>query len=217
VERGAHAVVIADLTGSRRPNWWLVALGVLVTHAVVLYELLQDRLVLKLPERSVTIAFIDAPKHERPADPPRSASLQTQKVTLEFESPSTIEFPEPLGDEQKSALSNVPVAPATELIAAAASTQLADELAVYCPQRTPPAYPPQSRRLREQGEVTLRVELDESGQVRAATVLKSSGSVRLDESAHDAVMTWRCTGAKRDGRPVRAVAIQTLAFVLKLR
>jgi protein TonB len=195
----------------------LVALGVLIAHGLVLYGLLRDRLVLKSLVRSVTIAIIDAPKHELPADPPLSASPQPQKVTLEFESPSTIELPEPLGDEQKPAPSTVPVAPAAEMIAAAASTQLADELAVYCPQRTLPTYPPQSRRLREQGEVTLRVELDEDGQVRAATVVRSSGSVRLDESAHDAVMTWRCTGARRDGRPVRAVAIQTLAFVLKLR
>lgn len=210
-------MAIAELIGAGRPKSWLLALGVLIAHGLVLYGLLRDWLVLKSPERPVTIAFIDAPKLERPAVPPLSAYPQPQKVTLEFESPSIIEFPEPLGDKQKSAPSNVPVTPAAEMIAAAASTQLADELAVYCPQRTPPAYPPQSRRLREQGEVTLRVELDESGQVRAATVVRSSGSVRLDESAHDAVMSWRCTGARRDGRPVRAVAIQTLAFVLKLR
>jgi len=210
-------VAIAELIGAGRPKSWLLALGVLIAHGLVLYGLLRDWLVLKSPERPVTIAFIDAPKHELQADPPLSANPQTQKVTLEFESPSTIEFPEPFGDEQKPAPSTVPVAAAAEMIAAAASTQLADELAVYCPRRTPPAYPPQSRRLREQGEVTLRVELDEDGQVRAATVVRSSGSVRLDESAHDAVMTWRCTGARRDGRPVRAVAIQTLAFVLKLR
>lgn len=210
-------MVIAELIDSRRPHLWFVALGVSITHVVALYGLLQDRLALKSPERSVTIAFVDAPKHEPPADPPLSVSPQPQKVTLEFESPSTIEFPAPLGDEQKSALANVPVAPAAAMIAAAASTQLSDELAVYCPQRKPPIYPAQSRRLREQGEVTLRVELDESGEVRAATVVKSSGSVRLDESARDAVMTWRCAGARRDGRPVRAVAIQALAFVLKLR
>lgn len=115
-----------------------------------------------------------------------------------------MDFPEPLGDERKSAPSNDPVAAAAGMIAAPASAQLADELAMYCTQRTPPIYPPQSRRLREQGEVTLRVEIGESGRVRAATVVKGSGSVRLDESAHDAVMTWRCTGARRDGRPVRA-------------
>lgn len=71
-------MVIADPIGSRRPLLWLVALGVLVAHVVVLGGLLRDWLVLKSPERFVKIAVIDAQRHDRPADPPRSANPQLQ-------------------------------------------------------------------------------------------------------------------------------------------
>ncbi len=92
---------------------------------------------------------------------------------------------------------------------------LGGELSVACPERIPPRYPPQSRRMREEGSVMLRVELDERGEVTAARVQKSSGFARLDDAALAAVGTWRCTPARREGRPVRAVALQPFNFVLQ--
>ena len=89
------------------------------------------------------------------------------------------------------------------------------ELAVACPERTPPRYPALSRRLGEEGIVVLRVELDETGRVAAAQVASSSGYARLDEAALAAVRTWRCTPAQRDGQPVRAVAMQPFKFILQ--
>jgi hypothetical protein len=47
---------------------------------------------------------------------------------------------------------------------------LGTELSVACPERRPPAYPPLSRRLGEEGKVVLRVELDEQGAVSSARV-----------------------------------------------
>jgi protein TonB len=96
-------------------------------------------------------------------------------------------------------------------------TASVDDLAVICPVRTAPRYPPQSRHLREQGEVTLRVEIDERGLVGAVDVIKSSGYARLDAAARAALLTWRCNPALRDGMPVRAIAIQRLEFVLERR
>jgi protein TonB len=92
---------------------------------------------------------------------------------------------------------------------------LSSELAVACPERAAPAYPAQSRRLGEEGTVVLRVELDESGRVAVARVSRSSGHARLDEAVLGVVKSWRCTPALRDGRPVRAVALQPFKFVLQ--
>jgi periplasmic protein TonB len=50
-----------------------------------------------------------------------------------------------------------------------------------------PHYPPESRRIREQGLVMLRVLIDESGHARAVEIYKSSGHPRLDEAARAAV------------------------------
>jgi len=63
--------------------------------------------------------------------------------------------------------------------------------------------------------VVLRVELDEQGNVSASRVATSSGFARLDEAALAAVKTWRCNPARRDGQPVRAVALQPFKFVLQ--
>ena len=98
---------------------------------------------------------------------------------------------------------------------AAAPETLGNELAVQCPERTPPRYPPLAKSQREQGEVRLRVELDESGQIDRVTIVSSSGSPRLDEAARTAIESWRCRPAQHDGKPVRAVAMQSLEFVLQ--
>jgi periplasmic protein TonB len=92
---------------------------------------------------------------------------------------------------------------------------LANELAVQCPERTPPRYPGQSRRQREQGEVRLRVELDESGRVDHVAIVSSSGFPRLDEAAVSAIGSWHCRPALKDGKPVRAAALQSLVFKLQ--
>jgi protein TonB len=99
--------------------------------------------------------------------------------------------------------------------AVAAPENLGNELAVQCPERTPPRYPPLAKRQREQGEVRLKVELDESGRIDRVTIVSSSGSLRLDEAARTAIESWRCRPAEHDGQPVRAVALQSLAFVLE--
>jgi len=94
---------------------------------------------------------------------------------------------------------------------------LGGELSVSCSERTPPAYPKQSLRLGEQGKTVLLVELDELGRVANVTVKTKSGFPRLDEAAINAVKTWRCTPAKRNGVAVRSVALQPFNFALKGR
>ena len=91
---------------------------------------------------------------------------------------------------------------------------LLDELALACPDRTPPAYPRAARRAREEGRVVLRVELDESGRVVNAAVATSSSSAALDEAALAAVRTWRCAPPRRGGVAVRAIALQPFHFIL---
>ena len=95
------------------------------------------------------------------------------------------------------------------------SVMLASELSVICPVTNAPSYPRQSRRLGEAGELTLKLELDESGRVKEAQVINSSGYRRLDEAALAAVKTWRCNPPLHNGQPVRAIALQPFSFVLQ--
>jgi len=66
---------------------------------------------------------------------------------------------------------------AAQVISPSWQRALADWLAEH------KAYPDAARRRGEQGDVTLRFSVERSGQVTDVTVVKSSGSPRLDAAA----------------------------------
>jgi len=173
-------------------------------------------------------ARVEPPRHDDVAlavallgDPAPNREVQPRVAP-----PPLLLAPVPITRVDNAPAIEIPVAeaapaasPAAHITAAAASVagpqDLATELAVQCPERTPPRYPSLAKRQREQGEVRLKVELDEFGRIDRVTIVRSSGSPRLDEAARTAIESWRCRPAERDGRPVRAVALQSLAFVLE--
>lgn len=77
-----------------------------------------------------------------------------------------------------------------------------------------PTYPPQSRRVREEGEVVLRVRVSEAGRASEVRVDRSSGHRRLDRAAIAAVRGWRFVPAQQDGQPREAWVLVPLAFSL---
>jgi protein TonB len=78
-----------------------------------------------------------------------------------------------------------------------------------------PDYPPQSRRLREQGLVKLRVHVSEEGSTREVMLHTSSGYERLDNAALDAVRRWRFRPAQRAGTPVAGWVVVPVRFELQ--
>jgi protein TonB len=69
-------------------------------------------------------------------------------------------------------------------------------------QNPKPPYPPMSKRLGEQGRVTLRVLIGADGSAKDAQVQRSSGYERLDKIALDTVRSqWRFVPGKRNGVP----------------
>ncbi|WP_239190520.1 energy transducer TonB [Candidatus Nitrotoga sp. HW29] len=95
-----------------------------------------------------------------------------------------------------------------------APVMLSSELSLTCPKLSAPSYPPLSRQRGEEGKVMLRVELDVTGRVSLAQVINSSGYKNLDEAALSAVKTWLCNPPRRNGQPVRAIAMQPFNFVV---
>lgn len=155
---------------------------------------------------------VEPPKMDEPAMP----LVKPTHYHLAAEAPviSRSEVVEPL---PPSAPVAAPPPPAPAAPMPVGPVTLASELAVVCPDRTPPAYPLMARRLGETGTVVLRVELDETGRVSAAQILNSSGFSRLDAAALAAVKTWRCLPAQHGGEAVRAVATQPFNFTLEGR
>lgn len=77
-----------------------------------------------------------------------------------------------------------------------------------------PAYPPLSRRLREQGRVLMDVYILADGRVGQINLKRSSGYARLDEAALNAVRRWRYVPAKRGNDPIDYWHVQPLDFEL---
>jgi protein TonB len=77
-----------------------------------------------------------------------------------------------------------------------------------------PVYPFSARKRGIQGTVTLKVVVDTTGTVTAASITTSSGHDALDEAAIDAIRHWRFIPAKRAGHPIPAEVAVPLDFRL---
>lgn len=78
-----------------------------------------------------------------------------------------------------------------------------------------PDYPPLSKRLGEQGVVTLRVFVSADGNPQDVQLKVSSGFGRLDHAAQDAVKRWRFTPAQRGDQAVAAWVLVPIRFSLR--
>lgn len=198
---------------------------VLALHAAALWGLWQHRLI-PGPQEAMTlfVNFITPPTPENketpwPPPPPKPKPIekpQPRQIVAATPVVASTDYvaPPPPPQIQAAPSSAEPVA-APARPKPAGPVTLGGELSVACPERTPPRYPHQSRRMGEEGTVVLRVELDEQGSVCATHVSASSGFTRLDEAALVAVRTWRCHPAMHHGQPVRATALQPFNFVLQ--
>ncbi len=75
-----------------------------------------------------------------------------------------------------------------------------------------PDYPRAARRRGEAGTVTIRLTVDEHGQVSAA-LDRSSGFPDLDASARRAAESAQCKPYIEGGKPIRVTALQPIHFV----
>ena len=63
-------------------------------------------------------------------------------------------------------------------------------------------HPEASQRAGEEGTVSVQVFVSDSGEVRRARLMRSSGSDRLDNAAIESVLAWRFKPATDNGRNV---------------
>ena len=140
----------------------------------------------------------------RPAPPVPVAAplLATQGESVSSIAPVT-DIPKPI---------SAPPAAAPAVVAAAPSVPRFD--ADYLNNPTP-AYPPLSRRLREEGKVVLRVFVEPSGAAGTVEMRTSSGFERLDKSAITAVSRWKFVPAKQGAEAVGAWVLVPIIFSLK--
>ena len=78
-----------------------------------------------------------------------------------------------------------------------------------------PQYPAASRRLEEEGTVTLRFRVEADGQVSQSEVQNSSGFKRLDEAARDALSRCRFSPAMSQGQATASWATMRYSWRLE--
>lgn len=204
---------------------------VLGVHGIVLYALWSARLI-PAPEEATTLFVrfitpsqpavrVQPPPRQLP--PPKPVKQETPRPPVPHRhlvveaavAPADFVMPLPPAVPVIEAPPAPLAAPDPSPAEPTGPVTLQGELALGCPTRTPPKYPALARRTGESGDVVLRVELDTDGRVSAAHIATSSGFRRLDEAALNAVKTWRCNPPLRDGRAVRAIALQPFKFNLE--
>lgn len=205
----------------------VIALAVVGLHVGFIWAL-QSGLLMRAAEivvpAEVLAQFIDppAPKVEPVPPTPPTPTVQKKAVAKAPVQPA----PQPLAITDPTPSPNAPTGvvtpplpPAPVAVApvappAPAAVQLPSSDADYL-QNPKPAYPPISKRLGEQGKVTLRVLIGVDGRAKKVEIRRSSGFDRLDQSATNAAMSWRYVPGKRGGVPEEMWSDVPINFVLE--
>lgn len=105
-------------------------------------------------------------------------------------------------------------APAPPASAPSTATGQAYQIPAYY-RNPPPPYPAEALKLRQEGAVLLRVEVDPKGDVASVVLRQSSGFPLLDEAAQKSVSTWRFKPGRLAGIAVSTSVDIPVRFKLK--
>jgi periplasmic protein TonB len=189
----------------------LAACGIVAAHALVIYALMAWAPSLRSAANEVplTVQFIsEAPSTPPPWQPP-TVSVTAPIVHTAL---PTVEFPVIASSPDRAVTVSVQIA----AMATAQQDRSVPKLvsAVEYLREPEPRYPSQSRRLREEGLVVLRVVIDERGNACSIEVETSSGHARLDVAAREAVARAAFRPYVEDGSPRRAQVLIPIEFSL---
>lgn len=190
-----------------------VAATIIVVHAIGLYAALTlapqiKRAVAEVP---LSVSFVSQPEPARERPLPR-VSVVTPQLIVDAPELPVIEIP----NDAPPAARTITIPVAAPPTAAPQEDRSVPKLvsAVEYVREPVPRYPPQSRRLREQGLVVLRVVIDERGVASSIEVERSSGHARLDDAAREAVLRAAFRPYVEDGEPRRALVLIPIEFAL---
>jgi protein TonB len=163
-----------------------VGAGILAAH-LGLIVLLATSGVIKTPTlvQSVAVTFLQ--QDERPLERPSfDKPILTPIHPMLVPPPEVVVAVEPTSVSIAATVAESPPSPPPGA-SSASGTAVPEMSAVAYLVQPAPRYPPESRRIREQGLVVLRVLIDEGGHAKTIEVYRSSGHPRLDEAARNAV------------------------------
>jgi periplasmic protein TonB len=200
---------------------------IVIAHALVLYALSRETIQQRMMNVvSAQIIAIDLPMPKPVIEPTENPAAQrsttSQRTVVARTAPATpatptrsldlavvapqiaLNEPTPFAEQQSvslpAALPSTPAPPPTPapVPATQSKLELPSSSADYLNNPAPP-YPPQSKRLGEQGRVLLHVYVSDAGVPQQIELKQSSGYSRLDEIALATVIKWKFVPGKRNG------------------
>ncbi|MBS0420181.1 MAG: energy transducer TonB [Proteobacteria bacterium] len=163
-----------------------VGAGILVAHVALVAVLASAGVIRTSPiAPPVSVTFLQQ-EEKRAERPPVDQPVLTPVHQVLIPPPDVVVEIEPGSTAIAASAADTPPPPPPSAPASGSATipEISDVAYLVQPA---PRYPPESRRIREQGLVMLRVLIDERGHAKAVEIYKSSGHPRLDEAARAAV------------------------------
>lgn len=191
-----------------------VAATIAAVHAAGLYIAVSFAPQLKqaVAQVPLTVTFVSQPEPS-PQRPLPQVAVVTPQPLLQVPDLPQIDIPNNDAPPSPRAITIPVQAPPPAAQAEDRSTPKLISTVEYVREPSP-RYPPQSRRLKEQGLVVLRVVIDERGEASSIEIETSSGHARLDAAARDAVLRAAFRPYVEDGEPRRALVLIPIEFAL---
>jgi protein TonB len=178
----------------RSPRKHLTGIGwVMLLHALLLWAISTGlaRDVVRMTENTVEAVLMSEAPPPAPTPPPKTPP------------PKTPAPPPPAPTSTAPAITQTAAPPAAAPQAPAIRMGAVIQAGAHCAK---PDYPSASRRLEEEGTVTLKFLIGADGKVLQADVEKSSGFTRLDEAARNALSKCQFRPGTVDGKPEQSWA-----------
>jgi protein TonB len=179
----------------RSPRKHLTGIGLVVLlHALLLWAISSGlaRKVVRMTENTVEAVLISE------APPPARAVPTTPPPKTPAPPP-----PAPTSTAPAITQTNTPPAAAPTAPAPAIRTGAIIQPGAHCAK---PDYPSASRRMEEEGTVTLKFLIGADGKVLQADIEKTSGFTRLDDAARNALSKCQFRPGTVDGKPEQSWA-----------
>ena len=192
----------------RKPTKHLVVLGlVVVLHLLIFWAINSGlaRAFVKKVKGPVEAVLLEEQKPDIPPPPPPPPPKDLPPPPPAYVPPVEVPVSAPASANAIAAVSNtpVPVSPAPVAVAPPAPPRepVRTSAVVNSANCEKPDYPSASRRLEEEGTVSLRFLVGVDGKVMQSEVEKSSGYKRLDEAARAGLAKCLFKPATVDGKP----------------
>jgi protein TonB len=212
--------------GAAAPQQTLGKIAVIIALHAGLFFLIKNgmlqHVVQQLPE-VVNISFVAPPPPPPPQSAPKTVEIAQKMPTIAppplpmlpvvIDNTITVPPSPPRPVETPAApvaMSAAPSAPVAAAPAAPAGPRVVSAVEYIRPPQ--PVYPSISRRMGEQGVVTLRVLVNEKGYAEQAAVQKSSGSSNLDEAGRQAAMRTLFKPYVEDGKAIPVYVLVPINF-----